>query len=138
MRNERVTFGDEGASRSVMLAKKITIPDVRPLVVFLDQAEGSVLLWSHRVAVETLRKIVTRQRWNSVKEPFEIDVPDLNAIAQRFPKEEQSLVLEFWQVYDSLVRHFLPKATPRGYYFDGVRGGVRYHGMAWYTKAPEK
>jgi hypothetical protein len=109
MRNERVVFGDEGASRTVLLARNIVIPEVRPLALCLNECEGNVVLWSHRVAVETLGKIIRRQRWNSVKEGFEIDVPNLGAIAQRFPKEEQALLVEFWRLYDALIRHFLSK-----------------------------
>ena len=74
-----------------------------------------------------------------MREPFEIDVPALDTIAQHFPKEEQALLMEFWHIYDAIVRHFLPKATSKVYYFDeGVRGGVRYHGLAWYTPKSKK
>jgi hypothetical protein len=135
MQNERIVVGVDGPERTVKPARKIIVPDVRPLAVFLDDTEGKVLLWSHRVAVETLDKIIRRQRWCYVKEVFEIDVPDMEAIARRFPMEEESLVLEFWKTYDALVCHFMPKATGRAYYFDGgVRGGLRYHGLAWYSK----
>jgi hypothetical protein len=139
MRNERVVIANEGAGRMTVLARNIFIPDVRHLAPFLNKVEGSVVYWSHESASLVLRRIVQRQRWNSVKEPFEIDVPDLHEIAKGFPREEQALLMEFWHIYDALVRHFLPKATPRVYFFDGgVRGGVRYHGVAFYTPEPKK
>jgi len=139
MRNERVVFGEEGAGQTIKQARSIVVPDVRHLAPFLNECEGNVVLWSYRVAVETLGKIVRRQRWNSVKEPFEIDVPDFDAIAQRFPREEKALVLDFWMIYDGLIRHFLPKSTPRAYTFEnGVRGGIRYHGMAWFSPQPKE
>lgn len=139
MRNERVVFGEQGAGRTIMLARNVVIPDVRLLSLCLNEVEGKVLLWSYQSALVTLQNIIRRQRSNSVREPFEIDVPDLHGIAKRFPNEERALVMEFWQVYDALVRHFLPKSTAKVYYYDGgVRGGTRFHGLAWYSREPKK
>jgi hypothetical protein len=138
MQNERVVIGEEGAGRTVRQAQSIVVPDVRPLAVFLDDVKCKVVLWSHVSALVTLERIVRRQRWISVREPFEIDVPDLDTIAKGFPREEQALLVEFWKVYDGLVRHFLPKATARVYCFDGVRAGVRHHGLAWYSPEPKR
>ena len=130
VRRERIVVGQQKARN----AGDILIPDVRPLAVFLDPPEGNLLLWAHRAAGDTLRKIVCRQRWNSIKEGFEIDVPDLQGIAQGFPKEEQALLMDFWAVYDGLVRHFLPKAKVQAYFTDSnLRGGTRYTGCGWYS-----
>jgi hypothetical protein len=138
MRNERVVLGDEGAGRTVKQARALIIPDVRPLALCLDKPEESLLLWSHRVAVETLDKIIRRQRWCYIKEVFEIDVPDLQEVAHRFPKEEKVLLLDFSTVHHGLVRHFLPRAKRQPYFFEnGRRGGLRFHGLAWYCPEPK-
>jgi hypothetical protein len=130
VRRERIVVGQQKARN----AGNIILPDVRPLAVFLNPPESNVVLWSHRAAGETLRKIVRRQRWNSIKEGFEVDVPDLDRIAQGFPKEEQALLMDFWAVYESLVRHFLPKAKVQPYFFKGgVRGGIRLNGWGWFS-----
>ena len=81
-----------------------------------------------------MKKIVQRQRWCHVKEAFEIDVPDLDWIAEGFPKEERAVLIEFWAIYDGLVRHFLPKAKVQPYVFKGgVRGGMRFNGWGWFS-----
>lgn len=139
MRNERVVLGDVGAGQTVKQARSIVIPDVRPLALCLNESEENLLIWSHRVAVDTLEKIVRRQRWNSVTEVYQIDVPDLDGIAQCFPREEKALVLAFWAVYGGLVRHFLRKARPQPYFFNnGVRAGSRFHGECWFSPEPHK
>jgi len=130
MRRERVVVGQQKARN----AGDVLIPDVRPLAVFHNPPESKVVLWSHQAATRTLKKIVSRQRWCHVKESFEIDVPDLDRIAQGFPKEEQTLLMDFWAVYDGLVRHFLPKAKAQPYFCgNGVRAGMRYIGCGWYS-----
>jgi hypothetical protein len=134
MRNERVNLGEGSVKKR---AGEIVVNDIRCLALCLDKTEESVLLWSHRVATETLDKILNRVKWNYVRESFEIDVPDLEAIAQVFPLEERALILEFWQTYYALVQHFLPKAKPVPYVFEkGVMGGMRFHGWGWFS--PEK
>lgn len=139
MHNERVVLGDGGAGRMVRQARSIVIHDVRPLALCLSGIESDVILWSHQTAVEVLDKIVRRQRHNYVREVFEIDVPDLHNFAQQFPREEQTLLLSFWTLYDALVRHFMPRATARAYYYDGGRrGGLRYYSPAWYSPEPKK
>jgi hypothetical protein len=134
MRNERVVLHEGETERTVKQAHNLVIPDVRPLALCLSGIECDTILWSHCTAAEALEKIVRRQRWNYIKEVFEIDVPDLDTFAVQFPKEEKALLLDFWTIYAALVHHFIPKATQRAYYFDGgKRAGVRHHGMAWYT-----
>ena len=138
MLNERVALGEPGTAQVKTRACDIIIPDIRFLAVFLDSPETSLLIWAHRVAQGTLDKILRRRRWNYVREVFELDVPDLEDIARRFPKEERTLLLNFWATYHAVVRHFLPKARPQVYYYNNVRGGVRFHGWSWFTPDPEK
>jgi hypothetical protein len=65
-------------------------------------------------------------------------VPDLDGIAQRFPKEENALLMDFWTTFHAIVRHFVKKVEPKPYMLkDGTAGGLRYKGWAWYTKEPE-
>lgn len=95
MRNERIVFGQGECGRTIKPACDVVIPDVRWLGLCLDRQEGIVLFWAFGVACQTLDKIIHRQRWLSVNEGFEIDVPDLRSIADHFPQMERTLVLDF-------------------------------------------
>jgi hypothetical protein len=116
-------------------AKDFYIPEIRPIALCLEKVHCDMLVWSHRMATETLNRILRRQKLNSVQDLFQFDVPDLHEISKLLPKEESHFICDFWVRYHAIIKHFIPDAKVSCYYLPcGKKAGVNYKGFAWYEE----
>lgn len=137
--DEQVLICKGGELEARVLATEIPVPDyARYYGLFSDDAEEQKMLrhaeTTYRAILEFIR---TRDVEKKTAERFRIDVPDLYALAIRFPPEDKFIIMRFWATLTGLVQHFIPNARVSRYKIKGNdNAGVKYIGVGWYTGEP--
>ncbi len=128
---EKILIAEGGKRQRIVTAGEITLEDIAYLGVFLDELDQKQLVYAEGTARHLLQMIRHRRHDNQTVDDFQIDVPDLSAIAARLNTGERRVVLEFWSIYIALVKHLLPEAVQAEYHKKRRTTGVRYTGQGW-------
>lgn len=135
MTDEELVYCEGGKDEKLITVSAIRLPELSFYALFLSEQEAETLYYCETTARDILDKIVSRQKFDFVQEEFRIDVPDLWPICDKFVGEERTALMDFFAMFLSIIRYFLPDCRQQPYDKEGIKeAGMVFVGNGWYTK----